>query len=161
MRKNAPTPERDIARLWGKVDKKGEDECWIWLGSHVGNGYGHFMVNNKFVYVHRFSYELSNGEIPKDMYIDHLCHTRDCVNPKHMRLATHAENCHNMNIKVANKCGLKGVYFHGSSKNRPWMAQIVVGNKHIYLGLFPTKEEAHHAYCDAAIKYHGEFANFG
>jgi hypothetical protein len=161
MRKNSPTPESDAKRFWAKVAKGDGNECWLWTGSLVGNGYGHFIVRDRFVYVHRFSYEITNGPIPHGMYIDHICHIRNCVNPKHMRLATWAENCHNMKIKKSNKCGLKGVYYHGGNKNKPWMAQIVVGCKHIYLGLYSTKEDAHNAYCDAAVKYHGEFANFG
>lgn len=33
--------------------------------------------------------------------------------------------------------------------------------KKIHLGLFESPSEAHLAYCEAAKKLHGEFANFG
>ena len=40
-------------------------------------------------------------------------------------------------------------------------ATIAVNGKDYYLGRFPTAEDAHAAYCEAAKRLHGEFANFG
>jgi hypothetical protein len=41
---------------------------------------------------------------------------------------------------------------------RPWLAQIAVNNETIYLGHYPTAEEAAAAYDAAAMKYFGEYA---
>lgn len=40
-----------------------------------------------------------------------------------------------------------------------WGAQIRVNNKPIYLGSFPSEDQAAKAYNEAAKLYHGEFAN--
>lgn len=58
-----------------------------------------------------------------------------------------------------NKSGFKGVCRH--KKNNNFVASIGVDNKNIHLGCFSTAEEAHAAYCEAATKLFGAFANFG
>jgi hypothetical protein len=58
-----------------------------------------------------------------------------------------------------NQFGLKGI--KRSKHGKKWQARIQVDKKTIHLGAFSTPEEAHQAYCDAAFKYFGEFANPG
>jgi len=41
------------------------------------------------------------------------------------------------------------------------MAQIIFQGQWMYLGLHPTKELAHEAYCAKARELHGEFARAG
>lgn len=86
--------ERQIASFWSKVDKPSEDECWIWTRAKDQNGYGKWIHNIK---VHRFSFYLHNGFIPKFRYkgkslIMHTCDNPSCVNPKHLLLGTNADN---------------------------------------------------------------------
>lgn len=76
-----------------------------------------------------------------------------------LRLATYIENNRNAKRRIDNASGYKGVYW--KEKNKKWCAQIRVNKKQIYLGLFDTKEQAYEAYCQAADKYFGEFANHG
>lgn len=64
------------------------NECWLWSGGTHPNGYGYFDGG----YAHRWAYENAVGEIPPGLEIDHLCRTRNCVNPSHLELVTHAEN---------------------------------------------------------------------
>ena len=47
-----------------------------------------------------------------------------------------------------------------NSKLSPYKAYIGYNGKQIYLGVFKTPEEAHKAYCEAALKYFGEYAKF-
>lgn len=80
-------------RFWSKVDKNGPDGCWIWTGAIQSAGYGHLAVKGKTVLSHRFAYELLAGPIPEDEESDHLCRNHACVNPGHIELVTHQENC--------------------------------------------------------------------
>ena len=69
-----------------------ESGCWPWLGGCNSLGYGQFWDRVRVVLAHRFSYEYSNGTIPTELEIDHLCRNRKCVNPNHLEPVTHKEN---------------------------------------------------------------------
>ena len=45
--------------LWGKVDKRGQDECWPWIGS-INQGYGRFEMDGRSYYAHRAIFNLAN-----------------------------------------------------------------------------------------------------
>ena len=79
-------------RFWKFVDKKEDHECWNWLGSINSAGYGNFGFNGKIVGSHMISCIIHNIEIPKGMEVTHLCNNRMCVNPKHLKIATHKDN---------------------------------------------------------------------
>jgi len=78
-----------LDRFWIRVEFT--TDCWNWIGT-LNFGYGKFYVNNKPVFVHRFSYELVNGKIPQNMVLDHLCRNRKCVNPDHLEVVTQRTN---------------------------------------------------------------------
>lgn len=80
-----------MERFWSKVDRKGPDECWLWLAS-TSVGYGQFWMASKMRKAHRVSYELLVGPIPDGLVIDHLCRTPRCVNPRHLEPVTNTEN---------------------------------------------------------------------
>lgn len=73
-----------------------------------------------------------------------------------LRLATAMQNSRNRKINSNNSSGLKGVHWHKG--HRKWGAKIGVNWKQIGLGYFDTKEAAYAAYCEAALRYYGQFA---
>ena len=88
-------------RFWSRVDKSGgETACWIWRGATGRADYGVISVAGRgYVLVHRLSYELTSGPIPKGLCICHHCDTPLCVNPAHLFLGTHADNMHDRDRK--------------------------------------------------------------
>lgn len=68
------------------------DTCWEWTGSTTKAGYGMVWRDGKQRYAHRVLYELLVGPIPEGLEIDHLCRTRNCVNPGHLEPVTGSTN---------------------------------------------------------------------
>jgi 5-methylcytosine-specific restriction endonuclease McrA len=72
------------------------DECWIWQGSLVGNGYGNIRADGRLQYVHRVAYQELLGPIPDGLELDHVrargCISRACWNPAHLEPVTRQEN---------------------------------------------------------------------
>jgi len=85
-------------KFWAKVNKKGEDECWEWNTTSVGNsGYGYFKFKGINTSSHRVAYELTYGKIPYGRFVLHKCDNKLCCNPKHLFLG---DNFSNMADKV-------------------------------------------------------------
>lgn len=91
-----------------------KNDCWIWIGGKVPNGYGKFYIKDETLLAHRVSFELFVGNIPKNMYVLHQCDTPACVNPFHLFLGTPQDNMTDK-IKKGRQVYVKGEN-HGNHK---------------------------------------------
>lgn len=70
------------------------DGCWYWIGYLDPCGYGRVAYGSRrSALSHRVAFELAKGPIPEGHEIDHLCFNRSCVNPDHLAVVRHIENC--------------------------------------------------------------------
>ena len=107
-------------------------------------------------FLHRVIMDVTDPKI----CIDHINHSPTDNRRDNLRLCSHQENQHNASIRKDNKSGLKGVSFNKQAGK--FRARIrVVNGKHKFLGYHQTKEEAHLAYQEASVKYHGDFGHDG
>lgn len=81
----AVVPEKSVMPLT-------ESGCWIWMGALNDQGYGKLVRNGKYWRAHRWIYQQLKGPLLAGMELDHLCHTRSCVNPHHLEQVTHQVN---------------------------------------------------------------------
>ncbi len=76
------------------------DTCWMWTGTTLSFGYGHFRGDNKkLILAHRFSWQMSHGPIAENMCVLHKCDVPSCVNPSHLFIGTRADNVADMMSK--------------------------------------------------------------
>lgn len=122
----------------------------LYLGKH---GYVTFSTNRTGpVLVHRLICPADPG-----MHVDHK--DGDKLNNTRANLRAVSPQINQVNRKRPNRnntSGHRGVSLSSASKRRPWLAQITVNRKNVYLGLFPTVEEAMAARIAAEVQYYGE-----
>lgn len=90
--------------FWQFVNKGGEGGCWEWTGLQHPSGYAS-APTSKCAQMHRLIYYALVGDIPKGMFVRHLCGNRICVNPKHLAVGTPAQNSFD---RIAHGTSLRG-----------------------------------------------------
>lgn len=91
---------------------------------------------------------------PDGLEVDHINRNSTDDRIENLRLATDSQNSQNRKVALTNTSGFKGVNRSGTG----WQARVMREGKRVFLGQFPTKEEAAAAYQQAAAEMHGEFA---
>lgn len=121
-------------------------------------GYLSGRIFRKGYLAHRIIWALHTGEWPTEQ-IDHINGDPADNRITNLREALGSQNQYNRGKTSKNTSGYKGVYLH--KKTGKWLAQIGVAGRVKYLGYFETPLLAHAAYCEAASRLHGAFANNG
>lgn len=163
LRWRARTPE-----MFEETEKRSAEWiCKNWNSRYSGKiaGHAHVVANryiehkiciNYMTYMtSHIVYLIMTGEHAEDD-IDHI--NLNSVDNRwyNLRPATRSQNQYNKWRYKNNKSGFKGVHF--CKRTSKWRAGIRVGGNLISLGYFATPDEAYTHYCEAARKYHGEFA---
>jgi hypothetical protein len=109
--------------------------------------------DGKIIYMHRLIFGLSD----KNILCDHR--DRNGLNNQrdNLRTATRSEN--NCNIASHRNSSSKYLGVHFFKRDSKWCAHIEKAGKKKNLGYFETEEAAAIAYNEAAVIWHGEFAN--
>lgn len=89
------------ARLWERVDIRGDNECWPWLGNRHRSGRGYMNWYGRKQNAPRVVWAVVNGVFPpKQLLVMHSCNNAWCCNPRHLSLGTYLEN-----NRYMSKCG--------------------------------------------------------
>ena len=111
-----------------RIESYGPHSCLLWQPTLTNmNRYGHcwhtFKDHRISVSVHRAVYYGTHyEEIPNEnIVISHLCHTKRCVRPEHLRAESYSENqkrnkCKDRDIQVAVKRTCLGSSQHGGAE---------------------------------------------
>ena len=104
--------------------------------------------------MHRFVMGLKTND---KLIVDHINHNSLDNRKANLRICSQSENCRNKTSHKNSSSKYLGVSFN--KKCKKWQYQICSNKKTIHLGLYINEIDAAKAYNNAAIKYHGEFAN--
>lgn len=135
---------------------RGGRAAGVVAGSLHSLGYVIIQIDGVLHQAHRLAWLYVKGEWP-DCQIDHENLIKSDNRFLNLRPATHGQNRANTGAFLSrNKAGLKGVITRPCGKK--FYAMICVRGKKFHLGVFKNPQEAHAAYCAAAVKHHGEYA---
>lgn len=149
-------------RLREVLDYNPETGLFLWkmafcrkvrVGASAGcsyGGYKHISVDKRLYRAHRLAWLYVHGEWPAGD-IDHINGNRSDNRIANLRDVSRRVNLQNIrDPKPSNKSGLLGA----SKNGKFWAAVIRTNGKRLFVGNFPTPEQAHHAYVEAKRRMH-------
>jgi hypothetical protein len=142
-----------------QINKKFAGTVAGWI-SRQETGHMKITLNGASYFLHRLAWLYQTGAMPA-FEIDHIDGNPGNNAWTNLRDVTHRQNSRNTKPRktiLDELPRLKGARFHRTTGR--WQASIIVDGKSHYLGLFPTQRLAHSAYCEAAVRLHGECARF-
>lgn len=140
------TPVRHVlqdteTRIKARVTVDPETGCWVWQGFVNRGGYGTLCVNGRKQLVHRAIFEATVGPIPDGMPLDHVCLTRACCNPEHLRVVSSRESSQRVRGHASSTSRYRGVSWAPESGN-VWRAQFSHQGRSAWLGGFKDEWDA-------------------
>lgn len=120
-------------------------------GSSITKGYRSIKIAGVRYMAHRLAWLYVHGIWPADQ-IDHINGCTSDNRMANLREANSVENQQNRAINTNNVSGYPGVCWN--IHRRKWQADIRIGARRIYLGLFATAEAAGAAYDSAKAIHH-------
>lgn len=86
------SPALTTDQILARVQNRGGEGCWPWIGQINNKGYGLVSHRARKRVAHGVVYELLVGPIPPGLELDHTCVNPICCNPEHLDPVTHREN---------------------------------------------------------------------
>lgn len=123
-----------------------------WACSIHKKGRIYFYARPENISMHRLIMGFPNG-----MDVDHINSNWLDNRKSNLRICSRSQNNYNNRMSIRNRSGLKGVCW--DKEHGKWRAQIKIGNKQKYLGLFKNKEDAWKVYKKEVIEVRGEYVN--
>lgn len=93
---------------------------------------------------------------PLGHVVDHINGDVTDNRRENLRVCTQSQNSMNRGNRSDNTTGYKGVYY--KKRDGKFVAQIKNDGIKQHIGRFDTAEDANKAYCEAELKYFGEYA---
>jgi hypothetical protein len=95
-----------MERFWSKVDRRGPDECWPWLGCRDPKGYGRFKLEGRSVPSNRVALALKLGRaVREDCDACHTCDNPACCNTEHLYEGTPQDNSNDRVVRGRSQRG--------------------------------------------------------
>lgn len=155
-----------LCELRNTVEYNPDNGLLVWLkgygprragevcGTLSSSGYLRIYLNCRLFAAHRVAWLLHYGVEPEGI-IDHINGDKVDNRISNLRLANYSQNSMNSRISKLNTSGCKGVSWKKESNK--WVAVAKLNGKKIHLGYFINFDDAKKAYCDFAMKHHGEY----
>jgi hypothetical protein len=143
---------KDGKLLW-KVSRSNSVYVGQEAGAEYARGYKRVFFDGKTHSVHRIIWQMFNGEIPKNIQIDHIDGNPANNRIENLRLVTNQQNA--MNRKSKHRILDKNVSF--DKKKNKYRVSIQAQEKRIWCGAYEDLELAELVALEARNKYHGDF----
>lgn len=140
-----------------KISKTNPNVVGKRTGFYSSKGYLECKVGREKYSIHRLVWIWHNGDIPKDMLINHINEIKDDNRIENLEIVSNRKNVAISRKPISGFTGVRPNGYDRITKLQKWQATITnpKRNGRTYLGTYSTKEEAARAYDMKAIEFEG------